>query len=299
MVKDFSPDLSIFANTAIFEAAGLESPDDMTPMTFDEVMEYSKELTIFDGDRLMQYGFAWENSWIDRYWQNGLDETGQNLYSEGYDKMVISGNEDAKVMVKWYYDMCEQQLTVSPRLPSPGGWTGNDFRANVLAMEQYGFWFSVLAESDDNRGNVMMLLAPTWTGMRNNRTITSTGAIMTADSQNPDAAFKVFEFYHAGAPAEERAVYGWGVPAFKSWLNKIPQETDFQKQVYAVLQDELALDVDPIQFNPFVGENLVPNSWSKFLDQALKGVITFDELVKNMEDDVNLTILESIDRIMG
>ena len=80
-------------------------------------------------------------------------------------------------------------------------------------MQQYGFWFSAMAESDDNRGNVMMLLAPTWTGVRNNRTITSTGAIMTADSQNPDAAWKAFEFYHAGAPSVERAGSGWGVLA--------------------------------------------------------------------------------------
>ena len=79
----------------------------------------------------------------------------------------------------------------------------------------------------------------------------------------------------------------------------MPQETDFQKQVYAVLQDELSLDVDPIQFNPFVGETVVPNSWSKFLDQALTGAITFDELVTSMEDEVNLAISESIDRIMG
>ena len=299
MVKDFSPDMSIFANKALFEAAGLGTPDDTKPLTYDEIMAYSKDLTVFDGERLMQYSFAWENGWMDRYWQNVLDEIGQSLYSEGFDKMVISGNEDAKAIVKWYYDMCEQRYTVSPQLPSPGGWTGNDFLANVLAMEQYGFWFSAMAESDDNRGNVMMLLAPTWSGVRNNRTITSTGAIMTADGQNPDAAWKVFEFYHAGGPALERAGSGWGVPAFKSQLDLIPQETDFQKQAYKVLQDELSLDVAPIQFNPFVGETVVPDSWSKFLDQALTGAITFDELVTNMEAEVNLSISESIDRIMG
>jgi len=299
MVKDFSPDMSVFANTALFEEAGLPAPDDKTPMTYDEVMAKSKDLTVFDGERLMQYGFAWENGWMDRYWQNGLNETGQSLYSEGYDKMIISGNEDATAIVKWYYDMCEQQLTVSPQLPSPGGWTGNDFLANVLAMQQYGYWFSAMAESDDNRGNVVMLLAPTWTGVRNNRTITSTGAIMTADSQNPDAAWKAFEFYHAGGPSVERAGSGWGVPGLKSQLDMMPQESDFQKQVYAVLQDELSLDVDPIQFNPFVGENVVPNSWSKFLDQALTGAISFDELVTSMEDEVNLAISESIDRILG
>ena len=299
MAKDFSPDLTIFANKALFEEAGLGTPDDTKAMTYDEVMAASAELTKFDGDRLMQYGFAWENGWMDRYWQNILDETGQSLYSAGFDKMIINDNEDAKAVVKWYYDMAEAPYTVSPQLPSPGGWTGNDFLANVLAMEQYGFWFSAMAESDDNRGNVMMLPAPTWTGVRNDRTITSTGAIMTSGSQNPDAAWKVFEFYHGGAPSVERAGSGWGVPALKSQVPLIPQETDFQKQCFKVLEGELALDVEPIQFNPFVGETVVPDSWSKYLDQALTGAISFDELVAGVESEVNLSIKESIERIMG
>ena len=79
----------------------------------------------------------------------------------------------------------------------------------------------------------------------------------------------------------------------------VPQESDFQKQVYKVLEGELALDTTPMQFNPFVGETVVPNSWSKFLDQALAGDITFDELVTSMEEEVNLAIQESIDRLMG
>jgi multiple sugar transport system substrate-binding protein len=299
MCKDFSPDLTIFANKALFAEAGLPEPDDTKAMTYEEIMAYSKDLTVFEGDRLLQYGFAWDAGWMDRYWENIMNETGQSIWSVDLNKLVISGNEETKEVVKWYYDMSEQQLTISPRLPSPGGWSGNDFLANVLAMEQYGFWFSAMAESDDNRGNVMMLPGPTWSGVRNDRTITATGMIMTADSQVPDAAWKVFEFYNGEEPSVDRAGSGWGVPALKSQLDMVPRETDFQKQVFKVLEGELALEVTPIQFNPFVGETIVPNTWSKYLDQALTGAITFDELVTGMEDEVNLAIQESIDRLMG
>jgi len=299
MCKDFSPDLTIFANKTLFVEAGLPEPDDTKSLTYDEIMAYSKDLTVFDGDRLMQYGYGWEAGWQDRFWENMLNETGLSIWSEDLDKLVISGSEDATAVVKWYYDMCEQQLSVSPRLPSPGGWFGNDFLTNTLAMCQYGFWYSAMAISEDNQDGAMMLPAPTWSGKNLDRTITATGMIMTADSQNPDAAWKVFEFYNGEEPSVERAGSGWGVPALKSQLSMIPQETDFQKQVYGVLQAELALEVEPMQFNPFVGETVVPNSWSKFLDQALNGDITFDELVTNMEAEVNLAIQESIDRLMG
>jgi multiple sugar transport system substrate-binding protein len=299
MVKDFSPDLTIFANKALFEDAGLPAPDDTKAMTYDEIMAISSDLTVFDGERLMQYAFAWENGWIDRYWENIMNEIGQSIWSEGFDKMVIAGNEDATAVVKWYYDMSEAPYTVSPQMPSPGGWTGNDFLANVLAMQQYGFWFSAMAESDDNRGDVVMLPGPTWSGVRNDRTITATGMIQTSDTQNPDAAWKVQEYYNGEEPSVARAGSGWGVPGLKSQLELVPRETDFQQQVFGVLEGELALDTVPIQFNPFVGENVVPNTWSKYLDQALIGDITFDELVTSMESEVNLAIQEGIDRIIG
>lgn len=299
MVKDFSPDLTVFANTALFEEAGLDVPDDTRPLTYDEIMGLSGELTRFEGDRLTQLGYGYEAGWVDRLWMTMLAESDQGLYSEGFDKIVLAGNEAATAVARWYYDMAEQKLTVSPQNPSPSGWFGNDFTGGILGMAQYGFWFSAMAESDDNRGHVMMLPAPTWTGQRLDPTITATGMIMTSATQVPDAAWKVFEWYNAGGPSIARAKSGWGVPALKSQWQLIPKETDFQQQANKVLEGELALDSPPIQFNPFIGETVVADSWAKNLDLALTGNITFDELLANVESEVNLAISEGIDRILG
>lgn len=299
MVKDFSPDHTIFANATLFEAAGLPVPDDTKAMTYDEVMAASKDLTVFDGERLMQYGYGYANEWIDRFWMNMLAETGQSLYSEGYDKIVISGNEDAMAIAKWYYDMATEKLTPSPQNPSPGGWFGNDFLSNTAAMAQYGFWYSAMAISEDNADGAMMLPGPTWTGERRNPTITATGAVLIGATQVPDAAWKVFEYYHADQPSIDRAGSGWGVPALKSQWDMIPQETDFQKQAFKVLQGELGLNTPPIQFNPFIGDTVVGSLWSKYLDQALVGDITFEEMIAGIETKSNNSIKEGIDRIMG
>jgi multiple sugar transport system substrate-binding protein len=297
MCKDFSPDFTIFVNTKLMADAGLPTPDDTKAMTFDEVMANAEKTTIFEGDRLVQLGYGYETAWIDRMWMNMLAEIDQGLYSEGYDKIVIAGNEEAIKAVKWYFDMAEKKVTTSPRNPSPNGWFGTDFTADIMAMAQYGFWYSAMAESDQNRGNIAMLPGPTWTGVRRDPTMTATGMIMTSASQNPDAAWKVFEFYNAGQPSIDRAGSGWGVPALKSQWPLIPQTTDFQKQAYKALQGELSLATPPIQFNPFVGETVVPDAWNKNLDQALNGEITFDELVANVESEVNLSIKDAIDRM--
>jgi multiple sugar transport system substrate-binding protein len=286
MVKDFSPDFTIFANAALFEDAGLGTPDDTKVLTYDEVMAASKELTIFV-------------SWIDRFWLNILAETDQSLFSESFDTLNISTNEDALAVLKWFYDMAVENVTPSSQNPSPSGWFGSDFPSNFAAMAQCGYWYSPMAVSDANKDSVMMLPGPTWTGVRRNPTITATGAIVTSASPVPDAAWKVYEYYHAGQPSIERALNGFGVPALKSRWDLLPQETDFQMQVYKVLQGELALNSTPIQFTPFLGETALPDLWSKYLDQALVGDITFDEMVAGIESEANAIIKDSIDHIMG
>jgi multiple sugar transport system substrate-binding protein len=130
-------------------------------------------------------------------------------------------------------------------------------------------------------------------------TVTATGMVMTSASQVPDAAWKVFEYYNGGQPAIDRAKSGWGVPGLKSLLKLIPQETEFQKQARKVLDGELALNDGSIQFNPFLGETQVSAAYAKYEEQALKGEITFDQMLKSLEDEVNATIKDGISAIMG
>lgn len=299
MCKDFSPDFTVFANKAIFEEAGVPVPDDTKAMTYQEVMDVAKKITKYEGDRLVKLGYAYEAGWVDRIWMNMLAEIGKSLYTEGFDKINVAGDEDAKKVVQYYFDLAKEKVTVSPQNPSPNGWFGTDFTASILGMAQYGFWYSAMAESDTNRGSVMMLPGPTWAGTRRDCTMTATGMIMTSASQVPDAAWVLFEWYNGGQPSIDRAKSGWGVPALKSQMSLIPQGTDFQKQAYKVLNAELNLKTEPLQFNPFVGETTIADAWAKNLDIALKGDISFDDMVANIESEVNLSIKESIDRIMG
>ena len=299
MCKDFSPDFTVFIYTKLFNDASVPVPDDTKALTYAEVMDIAKKTTKMEGDRILSLGYGYADGWIDRIWMAMLLETGQKLYTDGFDQIVLSANDEAKKIVQYYLDLANQKVTPSPINPSPNGWFGTDYNAGILAMAQYGFWFSAMAETDTNRGGCMMLPAPTWSGQRRDCTMTATGMIMTSATKVPDAAWKVFEWYNGGQPSIDRAKSGWGVPALKSQMSMIPQGTDFQKQVYKVLQGELALGTPPIQFNPFVGETVVSDSWLKNLDIVLKGDNKVETLMANIEAEVNLSIKEAIDRIMG
>jgi len=158
----------------------------------------------------------------------------------------------------------------------------------------YGYWFSAMAETDVTTGQVLFVPGPTWTGVRRDPTMTATGMVMSAISQVPDAAWKVFEWYNGGQPSLDRAGSGWGVPALISQYALMPNTTPFQNQVQAVLQGELALDTPPLQFNPYLGETTVANAWLQYLQQAVADEISFDQMLTNIEFDVNTAIQDGI-----
>lgn len=299
MCKDFSPDFTVFAYKKAFEDAGVTVPDPAKPPTYAELAELAKKVAKKEGDRVLMWGYGYEDGWIDRIWMNGLAEIGQSLYSDDFTKVIIGDNAETRKMAQYYFDLAKENLTVNPVNPSPNGWAGGDFTAGTLAMMQYGFWYSAMAETDTTKGQVVMLPGATWSGQRRDPTMTATGMVMAAASKNPDAAWVVFEWFNGGQPAIDRAGSGWGVPALKSLLKLVPQETDFQKQCYKILEGELALETPPIQFNPYLGEVEFSNSWKTHLEQALRGNISFDDMIKNIEADVNTAIADNKAAIGG
>jgi multiple sugar transport system substrate-binding protein len=298
MVKDFSPDCSMYANKELFDTAGV-TLDDTKSYSFVEVADMAKKVIKTEGDRMTVFGYGFEAAWIDRFWMVALSETGQKLYSDAYDKINLTANEEAMKIAKFYFDMQKEKTTYSAINPSPAGWNGTDFVAGVLGFMQYGFWFSAMAEGEKTKGKLMLLPSPNWSGKHMDPTVTATGMIMSAATQNPDAAWTVFEDYNGLVDAHARAKSGWGVPGLKSLLPLIPQNTDFQKQCYKVLQGELALNDQPFQFNPFLGETVVSNAVTKYTEQALKGQLKFEEMIKMVEDETNTAIKDGIAAIMG
>lgn len=298
MCKDWSPDFTLWAYTTAFEEAEVDIPDDTTILTYAELADLAEKLTVFEGDRVARWGFAYADNWVDRYWMSFLDEIGESLYAEDFTAINITGNDDVKEMMEYFFDLASNNFVANPVNPSTS-WAGDDFVRGIVGIVQYGYWFGGMAESDVTTGKVVMLPAPTWSGVQQDRTITATGMFMVSSTEVPDAAWEVFEWYNGKEPAEARASSGWGVPALKSMYDMMPNETDFEQQKRRVLQGELNLATPPIQFNPYLPATAVADLWLQYLEQALTGAVTFDELLESVEMEVNTLIEEGIDNIGG
>jgi multiple sugar transport system substrate-binding protein len=153
-----------------------------------------------------------------------------------------------------------------------------------------------MAESPKTKGKIVLLKAPTWVGVGRDPTMTATGWVMASRTNNADQAWEVFEYFMGGKPARDRAASGWGVPGLKSLYDRMPRKNAFQRQVQAVLQQEISLNTRPLRFNPYLGEQAVSSTYIKHLTTALTGKISFNELLERVEREVNTLIKEGKSR---
>ena len=307
MVKDWSPDLTIWANLDHIEEVGLPAPSFTEPMSYEDVRAYGEALVKFEGDRSVRRGFDTNMPWVERFWMVWLEGLGQSLFTEDFTKIDLVQNEAAREAVRYHYDLAADKISSSPINPSPS-WPGQDFANGELSIVQYGFWFSgglTIWANDEMKqkiedGRLVMLPSPTWKGERRGPTITATGSIVTGATEHPDEAYKVFEWYNALEPAKNRALSGWGVPALKSMFADIPREGTYRSQVWSVLEAEMEFAETTVRFNPYLqgGEpGVVASLFLQFYEQALNGDMTFDELLLNLESESNIAIQDGIDQI--
>jgi multiple sugar transport system substrate-binding protein len=312
MVKDWSPDCTLWVNKLLFQKAGVDVPSETAPMTYAQVMDLGEKLTKKEGDRTLVWGFDWGHNWEERYWEVWLEANGMSLFSNDFSKFQFQGVPEAMACAKYMFDLMQAGTAQSPLSPSPRGWQGPDFLAGQIAMQQYGFWFSGMVTGTantetgmegENKGQAIMIPAPIWgdKGKRISTTITATGYVAAKITKSPDAMWDAFEWFSAREPAMTRAKGGWGVPALKSLYQYIPEYNEERKQIKRVLLEEMKYSDWVVRFNPFLkgGEPAaVGASWGTHLEAALKGDITFEQLVGTMQEEIDTAIKEGMDRIM-
>ena len=294
LVKDWSPDFNLYANKVAFEEAGVPLPSTTEPLRYNDLSELANKLTKREGDRTARIGWGNpEGLSLVRTLQIILAEQDQKLYKPDFSAVALTENPQAVEFLKYVHDRAKENVIWNPLNPSPS-WAGDDFVKGQVGFVQYGYWFSGMVSTTKDAAvggdKTVFLPAPTWSGKRLNPTISGTGMVAAKATKNPDAAWKFFEYYMAGAPAQARAKSGWGVPALKSLYPQMPQENDFQKQVQQVLQESFKYADYTLEANPYYDDSVFDTSWTSNLEQALRGSISFDQLIQNVESDVNAAI---------
>ena len=164
-----------------------------------------------------------------------------------------------------------------------------------MALQSDGYWFGPII----NEGGMIppdrfgIAPAPRYGDERVNATGGGTGYVIHSKTKNFEAAWKFYEYYMLGDEAIARAKSGWGLPARKSMLEYVPQETAFDKYRLEQVQKEQPYQVI-LQFTPYLRDSALVSVFNQQMEPALKGHVDFDTALKNLAEQIDSMIEKEI-----
>jgi multiple sugar transport system substrate-binding protein len=285
--KDWSPDFSIWIYNVAFADAGIPIPDTSEPLTYVELADLARELTIRDGDTVIRPGLFifYPLSTLTQI----LIQQDTSMFNEDYSELQLTDNPVAMETVRFFYDISMEGILNLDNASIQEAW------GEGLPMVQWGYWYGgSIAEDNPLYGQMTMLPAPTWSHdlPRVNMTGGPVGLAVSANSAHPDEAYRFFEWYIAGTDGRQRAAHGWGAPPLVSMFDLLPQDTPFDQQRFLVLEDELQYSDWQAPVYPYLTTGRAFNeAWTQHIQRAVAGEIDFETFASDLQETVNLAIL--------
>jgi len=299
MVKDWSPDFSIFINKSIFEEMGVSVPSPEKSTPYKTWRELSSKLTKKEGDRTLIMGTDFTPHTNPLLYMSTTFDPPTHLFNDDFSKIVLRDNPNTYEAAKFWLEWMKEGGLPSSINPSPtGSWSGQDWRQRQAAAVQWGYWFSGMAVSETVPGeDIVMLPAPAWGPTYSNPCTSGCGAYITAATRVPDAVWCFFEWFMAEEPAEARAKSGWGVPGLKSLLPLMPQEEPWRQQTFEIVNWERENSaLATTTWTPYIETAPFTTAWSKYRKSYLEDEITLDEMLGKVEEEVNEAMKEGMER---
>jgi multiple sugar transport system substrate-binding protein len=205
--------VALYYNKAMFDAAGLPYPDET--WTWDTLVDVGKQLTLdADGNgQPEQWGFYTETTDMENYWSSLVWQNGGEIISEDRTQSLLASDEAVGGL------QFLQDLIWVHKIMPPADITlqlGDAFEQGVAAMESNGSWLvpTHLAAGID------LGIAPLPAGPAGQATsVNPTGAVVSAASDNPEAAWAFVKWLVGPAAQEQLMASMAALPVDKSVLS--------------------------------------------------------------------------------
>ncbi|MFK4084997.1 ABC transporter substrate-binding protein [Kribbella sp. NPDC020789] len=297
IVKDWSQDATLWYNTKLFGKAKVPHLSDTEPISHDELLAVGKKLTTRSGGKTQLYGLGLEWAW--NLWapiMTMIMQQGEQVFSDDLTKVDLN-TVAARRAISWYVDFGRAGVGPTSLDPLPDGADLSTFLAQRMAITQDGYWYGGnFVKEAALQGSIRMAPAPVMGDTRVSPTYAGIGAYIPAKAKHKDEAWKLMEYFMAGPPAEERAKSGWGLPALKSLLPKLPQDLPYQKQAHQVAQSELQ-HAKPLPDSPYVTSDTCSSIIDKHLQRAIKNQASAEEACTAITDEINQKLKQGKEQI--
>ncbi|MEU6351352.1 extracellular solute-binding protein [Streptomyces sp. NPDC047072] len=286
IAKDYSQDSMFWYRKDMFEEAGLELPSETEPLSCDEWLDLGERLTKRRLGKVKVYGLNATGMGVFSQLMWMTASAGGSVFADDLASVDFSSPEALRAL-QWYLDYTKADIGPNLVNPNPDGWDGPTYQANRMAMSCNGHWFGGIIAGDAKLSAASRFApAPQLGSHRVSPCFGGTGFWMPKDAKNKEAAWKLFEWYFAGAPAKARVDYGWGMPSLTSLRAKLPVKTALQKQAYAVQEKELPyFSVLPV--SPYAQTDALNAVLSKVVPDAVKSGTKAGKLADTLNSRMN------------
>lgn len=272
LIKDWSPDACLWQHATLFERAGVPRLSTTARVSWDDVLEVAKKLTVRKNGKTVQFGLGMEWAWgLVAPINLMLAQQGFEMYSSDLLSVDFTSPPVQRAM-QWYADFGRAGVGPTSLNPLPDNADYSTFAAGKMALTMDGYWFGGQFQKApaDLQKAISMTPAPTFGKPLNASFSGGVGAYIPAKAKNPDLGWKVLEYFIGGPPAVERAKAGWGLPALKSLWQYLPQQHEYQISALKTAQEEAKL-VGTVfgRSSPYV----TFEQWQGAIDQNLQSVI--------------------------
>ncbi|MEG1874410.1 MAG: extracellular solute-binding protein [Angelakisella sp.] len=297
--KDWSQDTGMVINKKVFRDRGVEIPSDEKALTYTQLIELSKKLRIVDDKgNVTQRGFDTEAfgscglNYKTLLYQ--LECLGSSLFTDDMSASRWTAPEVKKLVAEWV-DARKNMYIGSPLVDATGMGGITD---DQLAGENWGYWATGMYRGDDKSKSrlaedFMLIPSPYPEGGKQAAAcLYATGGIINSKTKHPDEAWKVFEWFFGGKPAQDRAKGGWGLPVLKSLMPLVPQTEAFDKQALKVVNRDNDCLVT-LKCNPYAAD--LQTLIDKELIPVIMGKVELDAALKTLEEATNTRIIEGME----
>ncbi|WP_246321109.1 ABC transporter substrate-binding protein [Paenibacillus germinis] len=277
--KDIGPTV-LYYNKDIFKKMNVPFPSADTPMTFDQLLDTAKKLTVTNNGKVEQYGMG------PIWWEGFVMGNGGKFLSDDKKEFLLNSKE-ATDALQFAADLSNKNKVVPSAAALKDMNDGQMFQTGKLAMMIQGRW--MVPEYRKLKFDWDVAPLPTngkWSGWSG-----SVGLGIFNKSKNKEAAYKLVEFLGGPEGQKEQSLMGFAIPSFKSMANTDIFLQPGQKPEHASVFIKAAEN----EINgPWT--NLPNAKWWDLLGQSMgpmwEGKISAVDLMKDLKPKIDKAIQE-------
>lgn len=276
--KDIGPTV-LYYNKDIFTKMNVPFPSADTPMTFDQLLDTAKKVTVSNNGKVEQYGMG------PIWWEGFVIGNGGKFLSDDKKEFLLNGKE-ATDALQFAADLSLKHKVVPDSRALQAMNDGQMFETGKLAMIIQGRWMVPTYRKLKFDWDVAPLPVNKWAGWSG-----SVGLGIYSKSKHADAAYKLVEYLGGPEGQKEQSLMGFSIPSFKSMANSDIFLQPGQKPEHASVFLKAAENEIP---GPWT--NLPNAKWWDLLGQSLadmwSGKKTAADLMNELKPKIDQTIKE-------